>query len=374
MPVAAVSVAGYRSIQHLRLPVGPLTVLVGKNGVGKTNLYRALELLHAAADGSITRCIAEDGGAESVLWAGAQRNGELVNLTFMVEIDTLEYRIEIGLPMLAELALCLEQGVKEEELRLRAGNKSTVLMRRQGPDAWLLDADGARRDYARALLPSETALASFRDVDRYPALEYVRRELNGWRFFHTFRTEPGAAVRGSCLALATPMLRADGTDLAAVLATLYYVQGDAVAVERAVDEALPGAKLMVDVDKGRASFALKFPDQPRAFGAHEISDGTLRYLCLVGALCSYRLPAFIALNEPETSLHPDLMPALAGLIARASKRTRIWVVTHSKVLANEISRLTGVRPGSVTKRRGATWIDGLAPTSPMADERDRLQA
>jgi len=181
-------------------------------------------------------------------------------------------------------------------------------------------------------------------------------------------------VRGSCLALATPMLRADGTDLAAVLATLYYVQGDAVAVERAVDEALPGAKLMVDVDKGRASFALKFPDQPRAFGAHEISDGTLRYLCLVGALCSYRLPAFIALNEPETSLHPDLMPALAGLIARASKRTRIWVVTHSKVLANEISRLTGVRPGSVTKRRGATWIDGLAPTSPMADERDRLQA
>jgi predicted ATPase len=142
MPIAAVSVAGYRSIQHLRLPVGPLTVLVGKNGVGKTNLYRALELLHAAADGSITRCIAEDGGAESVLWAGAQRNGEPVKLTFMVEIDTLEYRIEIGLPMLAELALCLEQGVKEEELRLRAGNKSTVLMRRQGPDAWLLDADG----------------------------------------------------------------------------------------------------------------------------------------------------------------------------------------------------------------------------------------
>ena len=372
MPVAAVSVAGYRSIQQLRLPVGPLTVLVGKNGVGKTNLYRALELLHAAADGSITRRIAEDGGAESVLWAGAQRNGEPVKLTFTVEIDTLDYRIEIGLPMLAELALCLEQGVKEEELRLRAGGKSTVLKRRQGPNVWLLDADGMRREYAKTLLPSETALASFRDIDRYPALEYVRRELAGWRFFHTFRTEPGAAVRGSCLALATPMLRTDGTDLAAVLATLYYVQGDAAAVERAVDEALPGAKLMVEVDKGRASFALKFPDQPRAFGAHEISDGTLRYLCLVGALCSYRLPAFIALNEPETSLHPDLMPALAELIARASKRTRIWVVTHSKVLAADIGRLTGVRPGAVTKRRGATWIEGLAPVA--EDRSGRLRA
>lgn len=369
MPIAAVSIGGYRSIQQIRFPVGPLSVFVGRNGVGKTNLYRALELLRSAADGSITRRIAEDGGADSVLWAGAQKGREPVRLSFAAEIDTLEYRIEIGLPLLSELALCLEQGVKEEELRIRAGSKSTVLMRRQGPAVSLVDADGERHEYANALLPSETALACFRDVDRYPALEYVRRELLGWRFFHTFRTEPGSPVRNSCLALATPMLAADGNDLAAVLATLHYVQGDAGIVERAIEEALPGTKLVVEVERGRARFALKFPDHARAFGPHEISDGTLRYLCLVGALCSYRLPAFVALNEPETSLHPDLMPALAGLIARASKRTRIWIVTHSKPLASEIARLTGVMPGTVTKRRGATWIEGLTPVT-----EDRLLA
>jgi predicted ATPase len=166
------------------------------------------------------------------------------------------------------------------------------------------------------------------------------------------------------------MLAPDGHNLAAVLATLYYVQGDASAVEQAVEEAMPGTKLIVDVDKGRASLALKFADQPRPFGAHEISDGTLRYLCLIGALCSYRLPPFIALNEPETSLHPDLMPALAGLIARASKRTRIWVVTHSRALASEISRLTGVSAGTVTKRRGATLIE----TARAASAEHRIRA
>lgn len=369
MPVAAASIGGYRSIQQLRFPIGPLTVLVGRNGVGKTNLYRALEMLRSAADGTITRRIAEDGGAESVLWAGPQRGREHARLTFSAEIDQLEYSIEIGLPMLSEMALCLEQGVKEETLRIRVGGKSSLLLMRRGPDISVVDANGQSCEYANALLPSETALASFRDVDRFPALEYVRRELLGWRFFHSFRTEPGAPVRNPCLALATPMLASDGHDLAAVLATLQYVQRDSALVERAVDEAFPGARLLVDVEHGRASFALKFPDQARAFRAHEISDGALRYLCLVGALCSYRLPAFVALNEPETSLHSDLLPALAGLIARASKRTRLWVVTHSKALAAEIARLSGVMPGTVTKRRGTTWIEGLAPVA-----EDRLRA
>jgi predicted ATPase len=373
MPVHSVSVSGYRSIQHLALPIAPLTVLVGRNAVGKTNIYRSLEVLRSAAEGTITRRIAEEGGAASVLWAGPQRYREPMRLSFKADIDALEYRLEIGLPMLSEIALCLEQGVKEEEIRLRAGGKSTVVMSRQGPNLWLLDSDGARREYSNVLLPSETAIASLRDADRFPALEYIRRELLGWRFYHSFRTDSASPLRNNCLAVATPTLAADGSDLAAVFATLYHLRGDAKAVEQAIEEAMPGARLLVEVDKVRASFSLKFADQPRAFGVHELSDGTLRYLCLVGALCSYRLPDFIALNEPETSLHPDLIPALAGLIARASRRTRVWVVTHSKTLASEITRLTGVKAGTVTKRRGATEVEmppaGVRPPPIVHDER-----
>ena len=66
MPLSAVHIENYRSVRHLWLPIEQLTVFVGANGVGKTNLYKALVLLRGAADGSITRAIAEEGGLESV--------------------------------------------------------------------------------------------------------------------------------------------------------------------------------------------------------------------------------------------------------------------------------------------------------------------
>jgi predicted ATPase len=102
------------------------------------------------------------------------------------------------------------------------------------------------------------------------------------------------------------------------------------------------------------------PDYPkRTFEAAELSDGTLRYLALAGALLGYRLPAFIALNEPETSLHPELLEPLARTIARAAQRTQIWVVTHSERFADALAGSANVKPRTVIKRDGGTWIDGL---------------
>ena len=90
-----------------------------------------------------------------------------------------------------------------------------------------------------------------------------------------------------------------------------------------------------------ASFGMVFLDYPkRVFAASKLSDGTLRYLALAGALLAYRLPAFIALNEPETSLHPDLPEPLARLIARSAERTQIWPVTHSERLASALAERT----------------------------------
>lgn len=77
-------------------------------------------------------------------------------------------------------------------------------------------------------------------------------------------------------------------------------------------------------------------------------------------MLAYRAPPFIALNEPETSLHPDLLPALARAIARAAERSQVWVVTHSTILADAIAEETGTQPRQVIRRDGGTWIDGLS--------------
>ena len=84
---------------------------------------------------------------------------------------------------------------------------------------------------------------------------------------------------------------------------------------------------------------------------------------------SYRLPPLIALNEPESSLHPDMLDPLADMIAEASRYSQIWIVTHSEHLAAAVFARCGARPKRVIRQDGATWIDGMRLTG-VTDEED----
>jgi predicted ATPase len=183
------------------------------------------------------------------------------------------------------------------------------------------------------------------------------------------RTDRASPLRQPCLAVTTATLASDGTDLAAVFATLVHIRQDTVDLDHMIDDAFPGAKLVVPEPGRSASFGLLMPDYPmRVFEAGELSDGTLRYLGLAGALLGYRLPTFIALNEPETSLHPDLLEPLARMIIAASTRTQIWVVTHSERLAAAFAAAGAVTPRTVIKRKGETWIEGLRLSGDFGEE------
>jgi predicted ATPase len=375
-----VSIRGYRSVRRLQLPVDACAVFVGANGVGKTNLYKALGLLRSAADGTLTRAIAGEGGIESVLWAGKRQRHAPVRLVLKGHFDGPEYGVEVGLPHSYEVeiglrkpteaAFTIEPLVKEERLVVRHGQRDVVMMERKGPLVTLRDEDGKRQAHNNAVLPSETALATFRDGARYPELEAVRRELLDWRLYHDFRTDAGSPIRQPCHAITTPTLSADGRDLAAVLATLFVIREDTAELERAIEDAFPGARLSAGDEGSWCRFDLQFPDMPRPFGAHELSDGTLKYLCLLGALMGYRLPSLIALNEPEASLHPTLLPPLARLIARAARSARIWIVTHSVALAKAVEEETGKRPRRVVKTDGETSIEGLTPSGQFRDDNE----
>ena len=98
MPLTAISIQGYRSIPRLYFDVDACSIFVGANGVGKTNLYKALGLLRAAAAGTLTRAIAQEGGIESVLWAGRRPAKQPVRLALSAHFETLQYDVEIGLP------------------------------------------------------------------------------------------------------------------------------------------------------------------------------------------------------------------------------------------------------------------------------------
>ncbi len=380
MPLSSVHIENYRSVRHLWLPIEQLTVFVGANGVGKTNLYKALVLLRGAADGSITRAIAEEGGLESVFWAGRRRDGKPMRLVLKAQFDELEYGVEVGLPhsyevelglrQPTEAAFLLEPLIKAERVVVRHGRRDVVMMERKGPLVTLRSSNRQRENHKSAVLGSETALASFRDAARYPELEAIRREMLEWRLYHDFRTDAASPIRQPCHAITTPTLSADGRDLAAVLATLSVIREDTTDLDAAIGDAFPGARLQAGDEGSWCKFSLTFPDMPRPFQAHELSDGTLKYLCLLGALMGYRLPPLIALNEPEASLHPSLLAPLARLIARAAERTRIWIVTHSDELTGHLQEETGKRARRVVKSNGATAIEGLKLSGEYAEEEE----
>jgi predicted ATPase len=391
MQINEIAVSGYRSLRGIRFPVGRLTVFVGANGVGKTNLYRALQLLQAAAAGTLARELAGEGGMESAMWAGKRTGNKPARIKLQVGLaadaqtqsgqSTFDYAVELGVAYSYEVnigiraptaaAFPLEPQVKEESLIDRCGRRPVTLLDRRGPRATALDNDGRKQPVAAQFLATETALSALQDAGRFADIDAVRRTMLDWRFYHDFRTDRLSPLRSPCLAVTTPTLTSDGADLAALFATLVHIREDTTELDRAVDDAFPGAQLVVPPPGRSASFGLIMPDYPkRVFEAAELSDGTLRYLALAGALLGYRLPDFIALNEPETSLHPELLEPLARMIVQAAQRTQIWVVTHSERLAAAFAASGGIKPRTVFKRDGETWIEGLKLFGEFGDDED----
>ncbi|MFN3514718.1 MAG: AAA family ATPase [Phenylobacterium sp.] len=376
LPVREFAASGYRSLQRIVYPVSRLDVLVGANGVGKSNLYRALELLRAAAANGLGAQLAQE-GLEAALWAGPRRSepvqiGLGVTLASPHRTDaTLRYDVAVGFPPPTAAAFQLEPQIKTERLTHATSQRKVVLAERDGPSVMARGEDGRPATVEIDLLASETMLGRLEDPSRYPALDLLRRTLLEWRFYHDLRTDPGSPLRRPCTAVAAPNLASDGSNLAAVFATLAHIRGDTAELDALIERAFPGAKLVVPTPDATASFGLRLPDFPRrVFDAAELSDGTLRFLALAGALMAYRLPPFVALNEPESSLHPDLMEPLGALIAKASERTQVWLVTHSERLAAAVEASGAGAVRTVLKRNGATAIEGLTPFGAFRDDED----
>lgn len=380
MKLRSLTVAGYRSLKTIRMEIGDVNVFVGDNGVGKSNLYRALHLAQSAAEGTFSREIAAEGGMAAVLWTGARKKGRPVRLSIAVELldeDTAlgwRYTIEAGLTPPMGAGFPFEPQIKEERLSIDQGRRVVDVMKRAGQGLSYRDADGRMQEYPVRLLSSETGLAALGGSGLHAEAAIVRDTLARFRFYHGFRSDTGSPLRAASLAVTAPMLDMDGSNLAAVMATLKHIRGDTVDLDRAVADALKGAWLDIPLPDREARFGVVFPQFPqRVFSAAELSDGQIRFLGLAAALLAYRIPPFIALNEPEASLHPSMLSPLADMIARAAKDAQIWVVTHAPELADLITDRTGVRAKTVIRQEdGSTWIESMRLTGQLPDEADEM--
>jgi predicted ATPase len=344
------AVAGYRSLQQLSLPLGGLTLVCGANGCGKSNLYRSLGLISAAARGDLVAALAAEGGLPAVFWAGPERTSsamrrgeqpvqgssgrrEAARLRLGIAGDCLSYAIELGYQADDHSsAFVLDPEIKREWIWAGGPfHPRSLLVQRTGSVVERCGEGGRTVPLALEVSPHESLFTAVSDPLEAPEVFQLRNTILSWRFYENFRTDRQAPARGGRIATRTPSLAGDGGDLAAAVQTILEI-GDATAFQTAIADAFPGCRLTVDTTQPLFRLRLHQPGLLRPLEATELSDGTLRYLLLAAALFSPRLPPLLVLNEPENSLHPDLLPPLARLIATVAERTQVWVVAHAEGL------------------------------------------
>ncbi|HZE70099.1 MAG TPA: AAA family ATPase [Pyrinomonadaceae bacterium] len=372
--LATLAISNYRSLRNLIVPLQRLNLITGPNGSGKSSVYRALRLLAETAQGGVIPSLAREGGLQSTLWAGPERLGrsvkrgdhavegttrkERVNLRLGFAGEGFGYAIDLGLPSPSTSAFALDPEIKRE--CIWSGpflRPATMLVDRRGSVVRTKNDNGEWNTISYQLSSFDSMMTQFADPRNAPEMLMLREQIRSWRFYDHFRTDVEAPARLPQIGTHTPVLSNDGADVAAALQTIREI-GDPEALDNAVADAFPGSRISVVNIEGRFEIAMNQHGLLRSLKAAELSDGTIRYLLWIAALLTPRPPGLLVLNEPETSLHPDLLPALGRLIASAAKTSQALVVTHAPALIRTLQKQRDCNAVTLEKEFGETKIVG----------------
>jgi predicted ATPase len=331
------------------LELQSLNVLIGPNGAGKSNLIEAVGLLQSAPT-NLLDPIRAGGGISEWLWKGSDR-------VPVAEIDTTVFypqgkmplRHRLQFTMVGQRAELLDEAIENEHPNWPGEPDVYFYYRYQSghpvlnvkTDEPSVDGRAHRQLRRQDLAIDQSVVSQRKDPDQYPEVTYLGNEYAKIKLFREWNfgrsTQPR---RPQPTDLPADFLREDAANIALVLNDLEHrsnLRASIVEQLREADGSI--VDFSTRVLGGTIQLFLHYAGLNAPIPATRLSDGTVRYLCLLAVLCHPEPPPLVCLEEPELGLHPDLLVKLADLLVDASHRMQLIVTTHSDTLVDGLTKV-----------------------------------
>jgi len=346
-----IRIEGFRSFKKVELNMPRLAVLIGPNGGGKSNLLDLLMLMAEAGRGELAVGVNKRGGFRNIAFGFDSSHEVRVEFRFREvlgqvsqtltlphseapEKKALDIRFRVGLQ-----GLGVNFRVWEEQLRVESPDEPSLslgIVNRDAAGTVFRWSSGPDPQIEERKLVDDIELAIFqvRDRNKYTAPWAVLRELQGGVFYRDIDVGPESQVRQSALVRPGILLLPNGSNLSSALYSIQQEYPDVWGeILEILKTAYPGfAKITVPAGGGDGKVHLRWFEEPyekEGVTANLLSDGTLKFLCLIAILMSPDPPPLICIDEPELGLHPDWIKLVAEMMQSAAARTQLIVATHS---------------------------------------------
>lgn len=360
MKITRLDIEGFRSLRKVSWIPGDLNVIIGPNGAGKSNLLRFLELISISAQGKLGKYIKSLGGMDPIVWDGTASSIKFVleSIAEGGELGPEHYELE-----LARLGTGSSYRVEKElltnsfKLRKKLEKNPFKFLERFSKSAVIFDEAERTFITPEEFVSEEESLLS---IASGPFINnhYIppfQRELAAISVYHDLHTNKDASIRQPAISRLEKRVDPDGQNLISVMHTLYT--GDR-GFKNDINSAMRAAfgndfeeLVFPPASDQRIQMRVRWKSLKREQSAAELSDGTLRFLFLLTVLASPSPPPIIAIDEPETGLHPSMLPLVAEFAVDAATRSQVILTTHSPQF---LDAFVGTRPTTTV----ATWENG----------------
>jgi predicted ATPase len=330
-----VQITGFRSLKNVVWEPDSLNVLIGPNGSGKSNLLRGLELIRESAAAKLRDSILDDGGFRQLLW-----DHRAVELAWRLELipefmkRTLIYDLALR-GQVTQGGFYIDREVLADCQHAKPGTKGETfnLIERDASHAAIFDAQKRKLVALPETLDDDRTALSERFPFGTPRIRTFAAAVRLFHVYHDLQTHRKASVREAAVARVEKSLSSDGQNLVPVLHTLYSGDRD---FKNSIDAGMRAAfgKDFEDLVFGPAAdqkvqLRIRWRSLKDPVSSADLSDGTLRFLMLLAILANPEPFTVVAIDEPETGLHPRMFPIIAEFAASASEHSTVVLTTHS---------------------------------------------